>query len=285
MPVRSLTYATEIDVLPTGVIVEDRGPYVVVRSPSNPTHFWGNFLLYPQPPSAGDRVAWEADFAREVGATRHIAFGWDTIEGELGAAEEELVAAGYRMEVGVSLVAQPHELRAHARASHDVRIRPLDPSPGADAAGWAASIEVQVEGRDAGHTEEDHRAFVEARTADRRRRFLAGDGAWYVAENTEGEVVAGCGVVVTEGRGRFQSVDTREAYRNQGIASRLVHDAGRHAFEHFGATQLVIVADVGYHALALYESLGFVARERTAGACWWPGAPHADRHPDRPLDH
>ncbi|MCZ4495959.1 MAG: hypothetical protein JWM25_542 [Thermoleophilia bacterium] len=281
MRIRSLGYATDVDVLPTGAIIEDRGPFVVVRSPSNPTHYWGNFLIFREPPVEGDRERWEAHFDHEICARSHIAFGWDVIDGDVGAAAAEFVAAGYELQEDVVLVAEPEELRAHARASDDVVIRALDPTPGVDEAGWDAATRVQVENRDPGHTEADHRAFVDARTADRRRRFVSGDGAWFVAETADGDVVAGCGVVVTEGRGRFQSVDTLEAWRNRGIASRLVHDAGRAAIERFGAERLVIVADSTYHALPLYESLGFVPRERTAGVCWWPGATNASRHPQR----
>ena len=31
----------------------------------------------------------------------------------------------------------------------------------------------------------------------------------------------------------------------------------------------VIVADLGYHALGLYESLGFERREHVVGVCRW----------------
>lgn len=47
-------------------------------------------------------------------------------------------------------------------------------------------------------------------------------GAWYVAIHpAELEPVASCGVVVTAGRGRVQTVDTVTAYRRRGICSRL----------------------------------------------------------------
>jgi hypothetical protein len=39
--------------------------------------------------------------------------------------------------------------------------------------------------------------------------------------------------------------------------------AGRLTAARFGAERLVIAADVDYHALGLYESLGFVRREQT----------------------
>ena len=282
MRIRSLNFATSIDVLPTGAIVEDRGPYVVVRSPSNPTHYWGNFLLYREPPVVGDRERWEHDFAREVKTGRHLAFGWDITTGELGAARDEFLEAGYELGREATLVATPDGLRAHARASHDVRIRQLDPTPGVDEDGWAAAYAVQLANRDEGHAEADYAAFLEARTSDRRKRFCAGQGAWFIAEDAaSGVAVASCGVIVTDGRARFQSVDVVEAARRRGVASRLVYEAGRAAVEQFGARQLVIVADVDYHALALYESLGFVPCEQSVGVCWWPTAPRAGRHPDR----
>ena len=84
----------------------------------------------------------------------------------------------------------------------------------------------------------------------------------------DGTVVATCGMVVTEGRGRYQSVDTHVDHRRKGYATRLVHDVGREAIDRFGAAHLVIVASVNYHAKALYESLGFVDRERSTAAVW-----------------
>ena len=85
-----------------------------------------------------------------------------------------------------------------------------------------------------------------------------------------GNVVGSCGIVVTAGRGRFQAVETAAAYRRRGICSRLVVEAARHAVEAYGAAQLVIVADATYHALGLYESLGFERREHVYGVSLWP---------------
>lgn len=280
--IRALSYATDIDVLPDDAIVHREGDVVIVRTPSAPTHYWGNFLLFDAPPQPGDRERWEARFARAFDGqnrSRHRAFGWDVIDGELGAAQQEFVAAGYQLETAVALIATEQELRAHARASDEVTIVELDPADGADADLWHGVQELQVETRDPGHTEEDHRRFVVERMAGRRRRFQAGDGAWFAAVTAEGEVAASCGIVVTDGRARYQAVDTAERFRRRGIATRLVYDVGRAAFERMGAEHLVIVAEAGYHALPLYESLGFVARERAVGVCWWPTAPNAHLHP------
>ncbi len=278
--IRSLMAATDVDVLPATSIVEDRGEYVVVRTPTNPTYFWGNFLLWRRPPVAGDRERWEAAFAAEFGTdrpSRHCALCWD-VPGEDGAAQSEFVDAGYDPDLAVALVAEPHELHAHARANADVRVRALDPH--ADEALWDAVVDLQVAAREEGHTEAEYRRFAQSRMEDRLVRFRQGDGAWLVAQLESGEVVGSCGVVVTQGRARFQAVDTVPEHRRRGIATRIVHDAGKLAIDRFAAEHLVIVADANYHALPLYESLGFVERERCLAVCWWPGAPRAATHPE-----
>src|SRR5262249_11306717 len=43
---RSLVLATDLDVLAPDSVVERRDGYLLVRSPSNPTFYWGNFLLF-----------------------------------------------------------------------------------------------------------------------------------------------------------------------------------------------------------------------------------------------
>jgi hypothetical protein len=62
--------------------------------PSNPTHYWENFLLFDDPPVAGDGSRWEELFETEVdsGVARHRTFAWDTRDGTMGAAREELVS-------------------------------------------------------------------------------------------------------------------------------------------------------------------------------------------------
>ena len=107
--------------------------------------------------------------------------------------------------------------------------------------------------------------------AARLQHFRAGRGAWYVA--LDGDAVVGsCGVIVTDGRGRFRAVDTLATHRRRGVSSRLVVDAAQHAAEHYGADRFVIVADEHYHALGLYESLGFARVERVFGVCRPPQA-------------
>jgi ribosomal protein S18 acetylase RimI-like enzyme len=275
---RSLVWATDVDVLPLDRVVERREGFLLVRSPSNPAHYWGNLLLFDEPPRVGDAARWEALFDAEFGdepRVRHRTFGWDRTDGAAGAAREEFGPRGYDVEESIGLVADADRVRPHPRENGEVVVRALD--AGADGELWDAVVELQVAGRDPGHGEEEYRAFVRARLHDRRALFRAGRGAWYVAvDPASGDVAASCGVVVRGGRGRFQAVDTALAHRRRGIASRLVAEAARRAAADYGAERFVIVADPGYHALGLYESLGFERAEHVVGGCRWPRTGSAD---------
>jgi ribosomal protein S18 acetylase RimI-like enzyme len=270
----SLVWATSIDVLSPDRVVERRDDYLVVRSPSNPAYYWGNLLVFDDPPVAGDAARWEDAFERELGGAsgvRHRTFAWDRTNGALGCAREEFVEAGYELEESIGLVAQLDELSNHPRENREVVVRALDPAPGADAALWDAVVEVEVADREPGHEESDYRAFARTRHADRRVHFQAGRGAWYVAiDPATGAVAGSCGVIVASGRGRFQSVGTELEFRRRGICSRLVVEAARQSARAYGAERFVIVADPDYHALGLYESLGFLRAERVAGVCRRP---------------
>jgi ribosomal protein S18 acetylase RimI-like enzyme len=273
---RSIGWSTSIDVLPLDTVVERRDGYLVVRSPGNPSHYWGNFLLFDDPPRDGDRSRWETLFAETFGhesRVRHRTFAWDRTDDDIGAARREFVDRGYDLDESVALVASVAQLRPHPRQSDEVAVRTLDSAEGADVEFWDAVVELQVQGRDAGHDEDAYRAFSRQRLGDLRALFRAGRGAWYVAlDPTTGTVVGSCGIVATAGRGRFQFVDTAHAFRRRGICSRLVVEAARRSAAEHGVARLVIVADLHYHALGLYESLGFERAERLFGVCHWPRA-------------
>jgi ribosomal protein S18 acetylase RimI-like enzyme len=273
---RSVGWSTSIDVLPLDTVVERRDGYLVVRSPGNPSHYWGNLLLFDEPPRDGDGSRWEALFAETFGdesRVRHRTFAWDRTDDDIGAARGEFVDRGYDLDESVALVARTAQLRPHPRQSSEVAVRTLDSAEGADMEFWDAVVELQVQGRDAGHDEDAYRAFSRQRLDDLRDLFRARRGAWYVAlDRTTGTVVGSCGIVATAGRGRFQAVDTALAFRRRGICSRLVVEAARRSAAEYGVERLIIVADLHYHALGLYESLGFERLEKLFGVCHWPRA-------------
>jgi Acetyltransferase (GNAT) domain len=271
---RSLVWATGIDVLPPERLVTRRDSYLVVCSPTNPTHYWGNLLVFDDAPGPGDGARWEALFEAEFAGdprVTHRTFTWDRTDDERGAAQQEFAARGYEVELSVGMIAGPDEIHPHPRANRDVEVKALDPRLGGrDEPLWQQVLEIHVAGRDPERfSEEEHRVFSQARQAELRAMFQAGAGAWYVA--LDGEIVAGSlGIVVTSGRARYQAVDTIATHRRRGVCSRLLVDAAHHAVATYGASSLVIVADPEYHAAGIYESVGFRPVERVCGVCRGP---------------
>ena len=270
-PINSLVWATDIDVLAADHLVERCDGYWAVHSPRNPTYWWGNFLLFDDPPALGDGERWEALFSQEFSErpeVTHRTLAWDRVDGEQGAAEHEFVARGYKLEWTSGLIARPEALVEHPAANSDVQVLALDPD--GDEELWAAVLDVQHAGSDEEFKGTDyHRNFLLRRQQEHQEIFRSGRGAWYVAL-LDGVVAGSLGIVVTDTRARYQAVDTAEQFRRRGIARRLVHEAARdarskHAIDHF-----VIAADPDYHAISIYEDLGFERVELVVGALRTP---------------
>lgn len=264
MNVESLGYRTDL-IFPTldGEIL-DRGDYLVVRTPTNPTFYWGNFLLFSHPPREGDLKAWRDLFALEVGAppeAEHQVFGWDSPEGEEGVIQPFL-EAGFRLVRNVVLTSS--EPRSPARPSSLVTIRALRTE-----SDWEQAVENQVVCREPEFEEDGYRVFRKQQMARYRRMVASGHGDWYGAF-FEGQLVADLGLFHHDGVGRFQSVETHPDFRRRGIAGTLIFEAGRQARADYDLHTLVIVAEQASSPARLYEALGFQPTEKQVGLEWWP---------------
>ncbi len=259
MRIRSLGYRTDLIFARVHGVIADRGDHLVIRTPSNPGFYWGNFLLFDQPPGDGALERWKALFHEEIASrqpARHLAFGWDSPEGERGVLEPFL-AAGFLLNESVVLVADAvHPPRYPNR---DVSIRPLSTDDE-----WRQAMENQVACHASRFPLPAYREFKARQMNAYRRMADAGLGAWFGAF-AEGRLVADLGVFVDGGVARFQAVETHPGFRRGGICGTLVHESARHAFATLGVERLVMVADAHHHAGRIYESLGFRPTERQLG--------------------
>ena len=274
MNLRSLGYRTDL-IFPAfdGEII-DRGDYLVVRSPLNPSFYWGNFLLFAEPPRNGDLQKWRDLFAKEIGAAptyEHQAFGWDLsdVEAVEAGAIEPFLQAGFSVNRDAVLTASAP--RPPARLSSEVDIQPLRPERHAQA------VALQVLCREPEHEEAGYREFRQ-RAMDRYRRMEAARlGHWYGAFLGD-QLVADLGVFHDgRGLGRYQSVETHPDFRRRGIAGRLVYEAGRLAIAEHGLRTLVIIAEDDSSPSRLYQSAGFEPTEKTMSLLWWAGKPAPER--------
>ena len=259
MEIRSLGYRTDLIFNRFQGTIVDRGDCLVIRTPSNPGWYWGNYLLFRDPPDADALPAWKRRFHQEIAALQpapHLAFGWDSPDGEPGVLEPFL-AEGFLLNENAVLTATAVSPPPHPNA--EVSIRPL-----ATDAEWMQALENQV----ACHGEEfplpAYRTFKARQMEGYRRMAAAGLGAWLGAF-AGGRLVADLGVFVDGPVARFQAVETHPGFRRRGICGTLVYEGARHAQAALGAERLVMLADEHYHAGRIYESLGFRPTERQLG--------------------
>ncbi|MFC4427263.1 GNAT family N-acetyltransferase [Deinococcus navajonensis] len=258
MQLRSLGYRTDLIFARFHGQVTDLDEAVAVANPRSPAHYFGNLLVFRQPPRSGDRLRWEALFAQHIGrppVTPHRLFGWD-VPAQGHAEMTEFLEAGYRLEENLVMAAP----RLHAPPALNTRaeFRPVSDTDEE----WAQVLENQVASREDGYEEAPYRRFKASQLLGLRDMCRAGLGLWYGAFQ-DGKLVADLGVF-SDGAGllRYQSVGTAPAYRRQGLCGSLTFFAGEHAQKHFGAERLVIVADDHAQAKRVYASVGFEDAER-----------------------
>jgi ribosomal protein S18 acetylase RimI-like enzyme len=244
-----------------GSRVDDRGDYLVVRSPQNPTYWWGNFLLLAGPPEPGQVGDWLATFAAEFPGAEHVALGIDVTEIS-GVDVADMASENLRLDRSAVLTAT--SVREPPNANHAVTYREL---AGDDDWRQAADLRAVVNaGEPAAEPE-----FHVARIAAERALTEAGHGSWFGAF-AEDQLVAQLGLV-TDGSGiaRFQHVETHPQWRRQGLAGTLVWHAALRGFASMAAKTLVMVADPEYVAIRVYRSVGFVDAETQVGFERQPG--------------
>ena len=262
MNVQSLGYRTDLIFSRFEGEVTDRGDYLVVQTPSNPTYYWGNYLLFAQPPQAGDYARWRELFIKEIGPNppvKHMVFGIDGTQGEMGVAAPFL-DAGFEADPSVILTAR--SVHQPPKLNDDVSVRALESE-----ADWTQNLVVQIACFQDDHEPASYRVYAERSQNNYRAMIAAGLGQWFGA--FEGDVLAASlGLFVQDGVGRFQAVVTHPDHRRRGICGRLVYDVARLGLTQMGADVLVMAADPEYHAARIYESIGFVPAERQIGFQW-----------------
>lgn len=253
MNVVSLGYRTDLALLSVGgSVVEDRGDHLVVRSPHNPTHWWGNFLLLDRPPAAQDAPRWLERFVAAFPDARHVAIG---VDGTAGQVSDLAPWSASGLAVEAQAVTTATSVRPPRRRS-DAVCRALK-SDG----DWTQSVELRGRCHDGAEEPAAFRVYATAQARTRREMVEAGHGGWFGAFDGD-RLICQMGLFAAgPGLARFQSVETDPDHRRRGLAGTLVHHVSRHGFGTLGAHTLVMVADPAYHALELYRSLGFAVTE------------------------
>lgn len=245
MRIDSPGLATDLAILELeGSTITDHGAHLVIRTESNPTYYWGNFILLDRAPTADEIPTWMGRFVEEFPDAAHRAFAIQQVD----ADHSGWTRHGCTVELDHALAAT--DLTPPAYAARDVEIRPLTSDDD-----WDQSARLSAVDDETGDPE-GRLVFERRRAAAERRQAEAGQGRWFGAF-ADGRLVARAGIRLLGPRARYRFVVTHPDFRRRGIAGVLVHTAGEWALAQSGVDEVVIVADTDGPAINLYRSLGF----------------------------
>jgi RimJ/RimL family protein N-acetyltransferase len=239
-----------------GAVIAERADCIVLRSPANPTYYWGNCLILSAAPRDVDLARWLARFDEEIASeqpeSRHLAFGVNA------AALTDPLAAWRAAGIDefheiATLTLEPAGLRARpcVRDAPGLALRALSLP-----AELELAIEAQVATREEGFEAEGYRVYRRHSMLRMAAMQVRGSGAWFGAM-VGGVLAADCGLVHDGRLGRFQHVGTQVAWRRRGLCRALVHHVCEHAFNTLGLQRLVMCADPRAVAIGIYRSVGF----------------------------
>lgn len=262
MELRSLGYLSQTIFTDFDGQIDDRGAYLVMRSLTNPNFFWGNLLIFPRPPAGEDFETWSALFKKEFTDPRiyHMTFAWDAEGvGDVSRFEEN----GFGLETHWVLACSEKELRPPRRPCPGLEVRPLESE-----LEWNRMVEVQVDAAHGDLPRHEWESFHQAQKLRYQAMVRADRGAWF-GGFLEGRLVAGLGLFHNGKLARYQTVCTHPQFTRRGICANLVHQSALHAFREWGVERLVMCADPDYHAVRIYQSVGFRQTGAEHGVSWW----------------
>ena len=252
--VESLGFQTDLAIRRLGGSeIISRDDRVIVRTPSNPGYWWGNFILLSQPVREGQAAALRRAFMNQFPGANHMAMGVDGTAGEVGD-QSAVDALGLSAEITAILTAD--RLCEPARHPATACWRTLQ---GRD--DWVHAGLLRRACDDQPDTP-PHRLFQERQLSEAREVCEAGHGAWFGAF-VGSRLVSSLGLIrVDETTARYQSIETHPQYRRQGIAGQLIYQSSQYGAARLGARRFVIAADPSYHAIDIYRRLGFEVAEQ-----------------------
>ena len=256
---------TDLMIARNDVLIEARDEGLVVRTPSNPDFFWGNYIILPKAPGPGDGARLEELFRAafsEQPAITHFSFTWPPSGMEdpiLPAAAESWKNAGYDYDVSVLLSTQV--VRPPPHLNRSVEIREI-----VEEENWSAVYRLQLLCSSNDYDRSGLRRLLDRRMASWRALTASDRGAWFGAF-LGGTLIGDAGIFWDDELARFQNVETHPGHRRQGVCGTLVAHVGRAISERLKKIAFVLEADEDDHAARIYESLGFRGCERVGSFC------------------
>ncbi len=237
-------------------IILEKENYFLIKTPSRPTYFWGNFLIMKEAPSKGCYKDWmrryESEFSsKEQGFT---AIGWD---GNEPGDSSEFTLKGFTFcsfnTLVLNKVIEPKKLNS------SLELRPI--SKDSD---WEQLLLLNNRSDE----EEVTSTYIISKVKGQKESVAEGRSIRYGAF-LDGKLVGDMGILFDGEIGRFNSVTTHNKFRNQGVCTTLLNGFLRFLVAEISLEKMVIVCDQGTQAERIYTRAGFEYHESHYGLEWF----------------
>jgi GNAT superfamily N-acetyltransferase len=229
----------------SGSVIEVFNDYTLIRSPHNPDYHWGNFILVTNKDLVGDAERWMQAFHDAFPEANWVSIGlteyptnsdsWDSYGVEL----ERMDVLKSQTMPNIPEISSAYESRMFQDNDWDLLI----------------AREIADNAISGEHEAESFERYITNSINGFRELSRRGLAAWFGAFY-ESELVADLGIVVCGEIARYQSVQTIQAHRKQGLASHLLGKAGTWAALQ-GCKNFVIVTESTNDAGRVYRKAGF----------------------------
>lgn len=242
-----LGWTTDLAVLAHGgSLIEDRGDHLVISSPHNPDHHWGNFLVVTDPGQVANARHWQQSFTDTFPDAEWLAVGLIGMPADATGWVE--LGAEVDMDEVLTTDSRPRLLPC----PDGYTSRRLETT-----ADWdqLVALDLAENQRSNEFDPAEHLRFANAQAATRRRLSEQGVAAFVGAFAGE-ELVADLGIVRCGSTARYQSVGTEPEHRRRGLAGHLLGLAATWS-EQVGCHRWVIITEATKPAGRVYRSVGF----------------------------
>lgn len=268
MELRSLGYRSQLIFTAFDGMALDRGDHWAIHTLSNPNFFWGNLLIFDRPPRQGDFAVWTQTFKSEFTNPKihHITLAWDSADGTIGEIDE-FIENGFTLEATAVLSAS--NVNRPLKYNSELVVRGLQTE-----SEWEEMIRVQVASSHDNLPPSEWERFYRTQALRYQAMDRAGFGQWY-GGFLNGQLAGGLGLFHHQRVGRFQSVSTAPDFQRRGVCQTLVYEASRRLLDSGTVDHLVMCADPDYHAIKIYEAVGFERQITEHGVYWWDKNHHS----------
>lgn len=243
-------------------VVTKAEDYILVQTRDNPEFHFGNYITFKYPPQVGDCQKWNELYRKlfpYYDDIKHMTFTWAENPSSLETIKE-FEDAGFELDEGVVLTA--NNVNVPKKYNDIVIIKKILTD-----VDWASAYQNQIAHANHKYLDESYEPFKRQQMAQYRKMTEQNMGHWFGAF-IQDKLVADLGVFHDGSVARYQSVGTHPDFRRQGICQTLVYETALIALKEFGVKNLVMEADVDYHAAKIYESVGFKPTGRNYALQW-----------------